>query len=275
MSSQILKPKNFKLENVSYSEMKQNKYGGKYLYVNYDSRPLLVQTPKLKIPFGMADFQSDSGNVSYSLQLAFNGFTTDPKVKAFHAMVAAIDEKVIDDAVTNSQPWFKQKSQSREVCKALYKPQLRPYLDKDTGEPSDRFPPMMRVKVPFWGDRGFDCQVFNDAKEEVDPKSSLVKQATVQAILRCERLWFGSGNFGLGWRVVQVRVTPPDTLSGFAFVSDSDDSDSDDSDSDDASSPGDGGVASDTDSDEEESEEEDEPEPVVVKKKRGRKKKSS
>ena len=248
--------------------------------MNYDSKPLQVQTSKMRIPFGLGRFENEStGNVSYSLQLEFSKWDTDARAREFHAMMTSMDEKIVDDAVKNAGPWLKQKKASREVCKALYKRKVCAYVDKDTGEPSDRYPPMMRVKVPFW-DGKFNCEVYNDAKELVDPETALVKHATVQAILRCERLWFASGNFGVGWRVVQLRVSPPDRLSSFAFVSDSEASDSDDSDSDDDDAGSSGGVAveavvsdDDTDSDEEESED-DEP-PVVVKKKRGRKKKSS
>lgn len=283
MTQNILKVKNFDFNKLSYSDVQVNKYGGKFIYLNYDNKPVYLQTPKLGLPFGASSFDSADGtNTTHSLQFALKGYDSDPRVKAFYELLDNLDNKIVQDGVKNSGLWFKQKRQSLEVTKALYKPMIRPYIDKETGEPSDRFPPMFRVKLPSWDGR-FTCEVFNDAREQVPPLESLVKQSTVQSIIRCDRLWFGSGNFGLGWRVIQARVTPPSTLSGFAFVSDSEDSDSEDSGSDDSDASDERVVVSDTDltdSDAEESEDSDHeleaPSPPVVPKKttkRKRKKK--
>ena len=88
MTVKIIKAKDFKPQNVKFSEPRANKYGGKVVYVNYDfedggdPRPLRIQLDKMKAPFGVSGWDSNRGDNKTSdptetsndtLELSFNG----------------------------------------------------------------------------------------------------------------------------------------------------------------------------------------------------------
>lgn len=220
---------------INYSEPKINANGGKAIYVNYDEKVLFLQTPKMSCPFGLSAF--DAGDYTkYSLDLSFNGMDGEGKnceaMKDFYDKMDAFDSKLVQDAVKNSQPWFKKKKTSLEVCKALYNPQIRLSKDKETGEPNGQYPPTFKVKMPNRDGR-FTSDVFDLDRKKVaneDLESYLVKGSQVQALIQCVGIWVVDGKFGCNWKVQQLRVWPPKGLSGYSFLPDSDDDELDESD---------------------------------------------
>ena len=104
----------------------------------------------------------------------------------------------------------------------------------------------------------------------------------MKALIQCNGIWFAGGKYGLSWKALQVRVAPPESLSGYSFVAESDDEEVDEVSADeDGGAPATGTLDAldnqvvDSSSSDDSSDEDDE-EPVVVKvAKRGRKKRSS
>ena len=76
MSSVIL-ANDFKIENVSFKEPKKNSNGGLSILLNYFNEktnkngPLLVQTPKMRMPFGVDAAESENGGpIRYSFNVS-------------------------------------------------------------------------------------------------------------------------------------------------------------------------------------------------------------
>ena len=134
-----------------------------------------------------------------------------------------MDEKLVNDGVTNSMTWFKKKKQTKEVCKALYAPQIKVSKDKN-GEPDGKYPPTMKVKVP-WKDGSFQCDAYDSKKQLItdDLSNVLVKGTQVQALIQCVGMWFAGGKYGCSWKVVQMKLTPPAGIHGYSFIDDSED----------------------------------------------------
>ena len=218
---QIVKAKELNVKNISYSEPKSLQNGGKAVYVNYDGKPLILQTPKMRCPFGMSVYE-DGEYPKYSLPLSFSGMDGNESLNKFHEVLENFDKKLLKDGVKNSMLWFKKKKQSLEVCKALYSPQIKQSLDEN-GEPNGKYPDTIKVKLP-WRDDKFLCDAYDSNREliEGDLKKVLVKGSQVQALIQCVGLWFAGGKYGCSWKVVQMKITPAAGVSGYSFLSDSD-----------------------------------------------------
>ena len=67
--------------------------------------------------------------------------------------------------------------------------------------------------------------MYDENKEAVDVKKSIVKQAQVVSLLECTGIWFAGGKFGVGWKVVQTQIKykPQDSYGYCAILEDSDD----------------------------------------------------
>ena len=218
----IIKPAEFNLDNVSYSEPKSLSNGGKAVYVNFNNGPVVLQTQKMKCPFGMSKFDGDYPK--YTLEMSFAGMDNNESLETFYNKMSSFDEKLVSDGVVNSMPWFKKKKMKEEVVSAFYTPQVKLSKDKETGEPNGKYPPTLKVKLP-WRDGKFTCDVYDAKKERVDADLSevLTKGTTVQALIQCVGLWFAGGKYGCSWKIVQLKVTKQSAISGYAFIADSDD----------------------------------------------------
>lgn len=222
-SPQIVKSENFDCSQVDYSEPKKLGHGGQAIYVNYNGKPLILQTPKMSMPWSMGKFDGDIPK--YSVDLSFKGMDGNPALETFYSALAKLDEKLVEDGVKNSMPWFKKKKQSVEVCKALFAPQIKLSKDKN-GEPDGKYPPTLKVKVP-WRDGNFQCNAYDTNKKliENDLSDVLVKGSQVQALIQCVGIWFAGGKYGCSWKVVQMKVTPPTGINGYSFIDDSEEED--------------------------------------------------
>ena len=293
----ITKPKNFNSGSLSFSEVKTNQYGGKSVYIRYNDDKFRVQTPEMNLPYGLnEDVITDdaTGEVKghkYSVNLSFKGMDQDTpegkKLQEFHRMLERVDDLVVKEGHKNALPWLRQKGASKEVIKALYNSQIKVSRDKDTQEPDGRYPDTIKSKIVFW-DGVFKTEVYNESRELVDLKESLVKGTVGKALLECVGVWFAGGKFGVSWKVIQMRVKVPKSIQGYSFLSDSDDDEDDeqpmanettvDNSSDDSASENedgnalDNGVDSSEDDDDDDDEEEEAPPPPTPKKKKSKKK---
>lgn len=232
MQTQIITPEQFDIDNITFSEVKKLPNGGKNVFVNIDNEgskfKMVFQTPKMMCPYGMSCF--DQGEYpKYSLEMSFGGMEEDPTLKRFYDNLEAFDKKMISEAMKNSLAWFGKKKISEEVVSALYAPGIKVSKDKETGEPNNKYPPTFKVKVPFKDDQ-FDCGVYDNKKNKIQDNIGdlLTKGCRVQCLIQCVGLWFAGGKFGCSWKIVQVKVNPSKSISGYSFIDDSDDEEEDD-----------------------------------------------
>ena len=156
----VVTTKQFNIDNVSYGEPKINKHGGKAVMISYyndatsRNQPLIVQTPKMKIPFGLQiNEDPNNGKISsYQLSLSFGRMGDQyPKHQLFYDVVDSLEKKIISDASrTKSSDWLGKKNASQELVETLFRPKVVYSIDKATHERNDKFPPTFKVKVPWY-----------------------------------------------------------------------------------------------------------------------------
>lgn len=264
------------MDNVSFTEPRVNKYGGKSVSLKYNDNQLRLKFPKMPLPFGVSKYTPEGSDTSkYTLDVSFRDKESDESVRALHDFFTELDTKMISSACENSLAWFTKKKMTPEVVEAILKPSLRYSTDRETGEPLTQYAPRFSVRLPFYGgDAGF--KVYDEDGDLIeDGLESLKKGSSVELTARCSSLWLGSGRFGLTWDVTKITVYPGETLDSYpGFDDDPDDvvatiiSDSEEEEEEEV------------EEEEEEVEEEEEddlevkpPTPPPAKKRRGRKKK--
>jgi hypothetical protein len=214
-------PKNFEASEISFDTVKKNAMGGKVVYMKYNGESkITIQTPLLSAPFGISTFTDDkTGVTKHSLDISFKGMNEDPKIAEFLEKMSSIDQYMITEGCNNSKDWF-GKSMKVDVVEALYRPLVKPSKDES------KYAPTMKLKIPSKDGRLL-VEAYDHTKNEFD-LNSFVPGSRVQAIIECSSIWFVNKQFGVSWRLVQVKVSKPDKLAGFSFVDDDDDDDDDD-----------------------------------------------
>ena len=227
-SSLITRAKDFTPESVTYGSPSTNKHGGKSVPILVDGTKLVLQFP-LNFTWGaQANTDETSGRTSYSCNLVLD------EGSPFRTALTALQEKVLDDMVTNSKAWFGKAIASREVIEALSYNIVRFPNIKGTSEPDTSRKPSVKAGLPEW-DGIFKTELFNMAKQplngptiklgEDDFLAAIPTASHVSGLLECKGIWYSAGRCGVTWKLVQARVKPPVRLEGYCMVDDSDDED--------------------------------------------------
>ena len=149
----VLNMSEFSPSAIRYMQPRVNDRGGKSVTVisTQSNRGLFVTLP-LMLTWGISDYIDEKGEsdgkYTISLQFPRESDVTKETESALQKL-KDFENKIIDDAVTNSTAWFGKKA-SREIVADRYFPFLKYKKDKDSGEIDYNSPPTLRPKVPCY-----------------------------------------------------------------------------------------------------------------------------
>tara|TARA_B100001094_G_scaffold318680_1_gene362563 strand:+ start:279 stop:923 length:645 start_codon:yes stop_codon:yes gene_type:complete len=197
--------KNFDFKDLNFSQPKINNMGGQSVYINNKSSKLTIQTPKCYIPFGISSYQTNYG-MKYNIDLSLK----EQETNDFKQFLNGLDEYMIDTATKNGKEWFK-KELKHNVVDELYKKTLKK---------SDKFPPLMKMKFPCDDKGEFQGEVYDASGNNLISTNKITKGCSIQVIAEMVGVYFVAKEFGITWKVLQIRVYPNKQLQGFSFVDD-------------------------------------------------------
>lgn len=208
-SVQMQMSSTFQPSSINFSSLHKNKFGGKVIYLNNDSKnkKMYLQLPYMRAPFGLSSF-TDEGTkkTSYSLNLSFDD---TPEINDIKEKMYALDEIVLETVVKNSESWLGKKFNINVLREALYKPLVHP----GKGD----YPPTMKLKVMTDAKSGnFIPEAYNSNHERV-PFDTITSGQKVMAIIEIPSIWFIDNKFGVSAKVSQILIAPTNKLPSFAF----------------------------------------------------------
>jgi len=212
----VLTPSNFSVEQITFGKHKPNTNGGYNieLSVGDTNNETLIQTPKMRAPFGVATDKTNP--FKKSLDISFQGAENNPSIKSLRELVEKVDAATIDYALKNSDTFFKKKL-TREVIAEYYYSGIK--LSKKE-QYSDTFKfkllfmkpnpdknlPNGKFITSFWNPNGGE-----------ENENYLDKGDSVTALIKPQMLWVANRSFGITWVCTQVRVHKQQKTSGYAF----------------------------------------------------------
>jgi hypothetical protein len=204
MAAPITLFNNFSADQVTFSDLKKNKLGGKFINLQGASgEKLLVQMPAMRVPFGLSEFtDKGSGKVTYSLDLSLD----DPDVRQ---LLEGIDAKVLQYVSDNSVQFLGKPFKPDVLKEALFKPMVKP----GKGD----YAPTLKLKVMTSRDGQFVPRCFEQDRT-VAPLDSIDKGSMVFTIVELNQIWFIDSKFGVSVRLQQVMKLPRANLNEFAFA---------------------------------------------------------
>lgn len=234
------------VDKIIFSDVSENNYGGKVVYLNYENEEgekenIYLQTPKMYNSWGIHISQARDPNTKqpvgdprYYLQLSF-GAKPSHSTKTFHDLLNALDAKIMEKAKENSVAWLKVKKSKVDVLDEKYRPQIQFSRDETTLERDNKYPDSVRFKIPYDNEN----KVFYNTVEVYDEHGNLQNTKTIEdmqqwltkgskdiAVVQLSSIYFAGGNFGLSWKVVQIQAFPSEGgIKGFAICNDDDEND--------------------------------------------------
>jgi hypothetical protein len=211
------------LGKLDLGSVKAQDNGAKIVYLQHKSEPIFVQLPSMTCPYGLSSWPAEKGGGTekVNLDLALVGYDSNPVIKEAFDKLTGVEKLVCERAMENSMSWFKRKVNTIDVIQAIFTPIVKFSKDKDTGEPNNKYPPVVRLNIPKKNGE-VDVEVYNDKREKIAFESVDFKGAQVTAIAQIVSVWIIAGKFGITVKAKQLKVTPSKKITGYAFIVDDD-----------------------------------------------------
>jgi hypothetical protein len=233
MSFPIL-PKNVDVSKLRYAEVRILASGSKSIYVNYGTQKLRIQTPVMHMPYGIGEGFEDKSvkkeakkpsEKKYDITLSFKGADDNSKVQVFLDKMRELENEIIDKAFDNREAWFKDDYDGNKAFVArLFSPIIKVDKDKNTGKVVGKYPPTIRVKVPYDGvnDKfNFDALDMENNDIVFQDIISKLKGGKTQLIIELTGIWIAGGKYGCTWKVISGKFQLS-MNNKMAFIEDSD-----------------------------------------------------
>lgn len=206
-------PNEIDLSKISYSELKQMGNGpARTCYINYNGGKLAIETPWLGSSFGIRqpppEYRDEGAPPKYTIDFNLRGYRgEDPKVKELHDLLTKLQDKILNDSCAYSMDWHKKQKMSTDVAEALFTPIVKFAKDKNTGEPTDMYPPTIKAKAQCWeGEWKFQAMRKETGEiVEGDLSEHVCGRINGRAIIECSSLWFAGGKFGTTWNLKMIE----------------------------------------------------------------------
>jgi hypothetical protein len=212
----VLTASDFKTDMITFGKHKPNPNGGYNidLTVGNGTAEILIQTPKMRAPFGISTDKTNP--FKKSLDVSFQGSETNPSIKAFREMVEKVDAMTVNYAVSNSKSFFK-KELSTDIIKEYYSSCIK--LSKKE-QYSDTFKMRLLFLKPNPDKNlpnGKYITSFWDPKGAEQNDNYVDKGDSVKCLLKPQMLWVANKGFGVQWVCTQVCVHKQQKTTGFSF----------------------------------------------------------
>jgi len=227
------KPKSIDVSGIRFTNVKELKSGGRMVNLNYKGGKLYIQTPAMPLPYGLNDSKDMDEKLQrpptprrFDMNLSFRDVDRNPAVKVLRDKLLEIGEAAIEAGFNNRVAWFsKDYKGMRSFVENMFTPLVKTTTDKETGMPSTRYSPTLKVKVPYdaASDKfGFECTDMNKVPLDFASVKDNLKGGSVQVLFEVRGVWISGGMFGLTTSAVKVRVEQSVTAEA-DFEEDSDD----------------------------------------------------
>jgi hypothetical protein len=204
-----------------YMAPKVNDKGGKSIMLisEQTKRSLHLNTPLL-MTWGIADFCDEQGHSDGKYKMSLNFPNPEYKTKSsedFLERMIKFQERIIEDAVENSELWFGKKK-SKELVEDSFFPFLKYPKDKVSKLPDMTRAPSFNVKVPCYNEK-WDVELYDTNYNTIypcedtslTPTDFVPKMSKVACTIQCTGVWIGGKGWGLTWKLIQAVVKPKES----------------------------------------------------------------
>jgi hypothetical protein len=148
-------------------------------------------------------------------------------MKALYDKMLEIEKRIVDEAFDKRELWLQDDYEgSQHLVKKLFVPILKFDVDKKTKKVIGKYPPTMKVKLPYDAKNdtfAFECHDMEG--EPLDFKSivDIIKGAKTRLIIELSGIWFAGGKYGCTWKVINGMFQTVSKREVPQFLPDSDD----------------------------------------------------
>jgi len=201
------------LSRIAYGECRPNQHGlGKSCNMNYmdggAASKLVVQTPKMYVPFGAKEWEAKEPGKSTKWDLVLNFKGNSSMMVMFTDLIKGIDEANITYAFDNQESFFGEIGKSRDIIADRYS---NLFNVKDP-----KYDPKLNTKLDVRQGM-FQGQVY-DMNETAQSLEYVTGQCYVQALIEFGSLWVVDKRFGMTVRTIQMMVHKQEQINTLSIT---------------------------------------------------------
>lgn len=185
-------------KKIQFKRANQTEISGeKYYFVpmRYKNQEIYVKTPKIMVPFGLNIYETESGDKSYYYVLSFSDADIDPNIDNFYHFLLKIEDfckKIVEE---NLQKWGCDYPFDGLSFKSCFK-------DSDGT-------PLFRLKINVTGKNKTDLFDETGKSQKIEEVGLFVTQrCQAISLIELNNIWINSTEYGVTWKVHQMRVYP-------------------------------------------------------------------
>lgn len=233
--SNVVLAKNINVSKLKFSEPKTLSNGSSTVYINYEGEKLTIQTPVMRLPYGLGDW-NDKNNAGkkaedaikkYDLSVSFTDYDSNPKMKTLLDKMHEIEKRIIEEAFEHRVSWLQDDYEgSKTLVGKLFWPIVQIDKDKQTKKVVGKYPPTMKLKLPYDNRNdvfSFEAQDMEGSAVDFKEIMGALKGAKARLIIQLSGLWFAGGRYGCTWKVVRSMFEVTTKRAIAQFIVDSDD----------------------------------------------------
>ncbi len=182
----------------------------RYLFIpiRYGNAEIYIRTPKIVVPFGLNIYTDDNDGKQYYYVLSFTDCDIDPSIDRYRQFLERFEKDCQTRVQADLQKW----------CQSQY-PDEPPYefehLNFKSGFKDNDTAPLFRFKITTTGRQ--QTEVYDETgtlQVMEDYEDLITSQCQVISLVEPSNIWINSTEYGITWRVHQVKVYPSNKLTG-------------------------------------------------------------
>jgi hypothetical protein len=159
--------------------------------MRFKNLEIYIKTPKISVPFGLSIFTTENNENYYYYVLSFTDIDIDPNIEKFYLFLQKIEAFCQQTVKNNLAKWGCEYAFENLSFKSGFKETL------------------FRLKINHTGKK--PTEIYNERGElqNLDDLESLItEQCQAISLIEPNNLWINSNEYGITWKVHQMRVYP-------------------------------------------------------------------
>lgn len=212
MAATIITSNDFTPGCITFGKFWKNSQGGKFIPIlNSQGGKFNLQLPFMRTPFGLSSLEQEGVRSSYNIDLELNDASLQAKFEE-------LDEVVVNTVHSQCKELLGKQVKKDVLKEGLYRPIVRAAKDPE------KYSPTIKVKVPMNRDGTFQPVVY-DMERQITDIENVVRNSQIMTIVELHQVYVIDGKFGLTMRLVQAKLKPSESITGYSFIDTGDDDD--------------------------------------------------
>jgi hypothetical protein len=201
-------PENIYLMDLNhYDKNKKGNYIKLFYKISKDvDIDLIVNTPKMFIPFGLCKYEENNikNKYKYYIDLSFMNYNNNHNINMFYQKITGLD-KYISELVRDTY-------ESHPVMANIFKNDNNPYINQiRNNKDKTNLPSTFKIKITKNDEFDVVCKIHNKdgtitTKKNCNLENYINPNMYVSCIIRCNGIWFQNNKFGMTWKLDKISV---------------------------------------------------------------------